>query len=54
MKTFNRYSICLVYLIFSLVAVSAPAATELARINDKVITLEDFNKKYQENLMFFQ
>ncbi|MCM2322101.1 MAG: peptidylprolyl isomerase [Oligoflexia bacterium] len=30
------------------------AATELARINNTVITLEDFNKKYQENLKFFQ
>ncbi len=32
----------------------ASAATELARINNTVITLEDFNKKYQENLMYFQ
>jgi peptidyl-prolyl cis-trans isomerase C/peptidyl-prolyl cis-trans isomerase D len=30
------------------------AATELARINSTVITLEDFNKKYHENLKFFQ
>lgn len=30
------------------------AATELARVNDKVITLEDFEKKYRENLKFFQ
>ncbi len=30
------------------------ATTELARINHTVITLEDFNKKYQENLHFFQ
>jgi parvulin-like peptidyl-prolyl isomerase len=29
-------------------------ATELARINNSVITLEDFNKKYQDNLRFFQ
>jgi peptidyl-prolyl cis-trans isomerase C/peptidyl-prolyl cis-trans isomerase D len=30
------------------------AATELARVNTKVITLEEFNKKYQDNLRFFQ
>jgi parvulin-like peptidyl-prolyl isomerase len=30
------------------------AATELARVNTTVITLEDFNKKYRENLKFFQ
>ena len=30
------------------------AATELARVNNTVITLEDFNKKYRENLKFFQ
>jgi len=32
----------------------ALAATELARINTTVITLEDFNKKYRENLKFYQ
>jgi parvulin-like peptidyl-prolyl isomerase len=30
------------------------AATELARINNTVISLEDFNRKYRENLKFFQ
>lgn len=30
------------------------AATELARVNNTVITLEDFTKKYRENLKFFQ
>lgn len=30
------------------------AATELARVNNTVITLEEFNKKYRENLKFFQ
>lgn len=30
------------------------AATELARVNNHVITLEDFNRKYSENLKFFQ
>ena len=39
-----------------LLAVSVPAmaATELARVNTSVITLEEFNKKYRENLKFFQ
>ena len=35
-------------------ATSALAATELARINSTVITLESFNKKYRENLKYFQ
>jgi len=30
------------------------AATELAKVNGTIITLEDFNKKYRENLKFFQ
>jgi len=30
------------------------SATELARIHNTVITLEDFNKKYKESLRFFQ
>jgi peptidyl-prolyl cis-trans isomerase C len=34
-------------------ASSVSANTELARINSKVITLEEFNEKYQENLKFF-
>ena len=29
------------------------ASTELAKINQTVITLEEFNRKYQENLKFF-
>jgi parvulin-like peptidyl-prolyl isomerase len=33
---------------------AAWAATELAKIGTKVISLEEFNKKYQENLKFFQ
>ncbi|HTL13032.1 MAG TPA: peptidylprolyl isomerase, partial [Bdellovibrionota bacterium] len=45
--------------LFSLVATLclasplAHAATELARVNTKVITLEEFNDKYKENLKFF-
>jgi peptidyl-prolyl cis-trans isomerase C/peptidyl-prolyl cis-trans isomerase D len=30
------------------------AATELARVNGTSITLEDFNKRYQESLKYFQ
>ncbi len=33
---------------------SAHAATELAKVNNSVISLEDFNKKYRENMKFFQ
>lgn len=33
---------------------SAFAATELAKINNGVITLEEFNNKYKENLKFFR
>jgi parvulin-like peptidyl-prolyl isomerase len=44
--------------ILSLAAVGAArvieAATELARVGSTVITLEDFNKKYRDNLKFFQ
>jgi peptidyl-prolyl cis-trans isomerase C len=29
------------------------ASTELAKINEKVITLEEFNRRYEENLKFF-
>lgn len=35
-------------------AATVYAATELARVNNKVITLEDFNNKYKENLKFFR
>lgn len=33
---------------------AAFAATELAKVNKSVITLEDFSRKYKENLRFFQ
>ncbi len=36
-----------------LAAAAAVAATELARINGTVITLEEFEGKYKENLRFF-
>ncbi|MBI2711738.1 MAG: peptidylprolyl isomerase [Bdellovibrio sp.] len=35
-------------------ATRAEAVTELARINERIITLEEFNSKYQDNLRFFQ
>lgn len=35
-------------------AITAYAAAELARINGSVITLEDFNNKYRENMKFFR
>ena len=34
--------------------IRAHAATELAKINNTVISLEDFSKKYRENLRFFR
>ncbi len=41
-------------LVFIFSSLNAFSATELARVNDKVITLEEFNNKYQENLKFFR
>jgi peptidyl-prolyl cis-trans isomerase C/peptidyl-prolyl cis-trans isomerase D len=32
----------------------AQASTELARINDRVITLDEFDKQYKESVKFFQ
>lgn len=39
---------------FLTLAASAHAATELAKINTTTITLEDFNKRYQENRRLLQ
>jgi peptidyl-prolyl cis-trans isomerase C/peptidyl-prolyl cis-trans isomerase D len=44
---------CLVLALLSL-ATSAFAATELAKVNGKVITVEEFNKKYQALLPLYQ
>lgn len=54
--THKRAIVLIVSAVFtSLLAVTAlEAATELARINNRVISLEEFNKRYQENLKFFQ
>lgn len=41
-------------LLGAMTAVTVYSATELARINSSVITLETFNNKYKENLKFFR
>jgi peptidyl-prolyl cis-trans isomerase C/peptidyl-prolyl cis-trans isomerase D len=49
--------IALSFAALSLTALSGTAAlaqTELARIGPSVVTLEDFNRRYQENKKFFQ
>lgn len=54
-KNAKRSAIFAAIFLCSLGAIKAvEAATELARVNTTVITLEDFNKKYRENLKFFQ
>lgn len=42
------------FTIAALAGLTVHAATELARINSSVITLEDFNKRYKDNLKYFQ
>lgn len=44
------------FLLVAITFVANPvfAATELAKINGTVITLEEFNKRYQDNSKFFQ
>lgn len=49
-----RRTLVLFGLIVGAFAINVYAATELARINENVITLEDFNGKYKENLKFFR
>jgi|GEM_PF-213147 len=36
------------------IAVTVHGATELARVNSKVITLEEFNTKYRDSMRFFR
>lgn len=44
----------LVTLFLAQLSVSALAATELAKVNGAVITLEEFNKRFKENSQYFQ
>jgi parvulin-like peptidyl-prolyl isomerase len=54
-ETISKYTIWTVFLITALLGAKAiQAATELARVNGTVISLEDFNKRYQESLKYFQ
>ena len=41
-------------IVFAGFGTNLQAATDLAKINSKTITLEEFNKRYQENMKFFQ
>lgn len=54
MNTYKTSLLVLISLCLLLPAQRAAAATEVAKINNTSITLEEFNKKYQENLKFFQ
>ncbi|OFZ83048.1 MAG: hypothetical protein A3K03_01070 [Bdellovibrionales bacterium RIFOXYD1_FULL_44_7] len=61
MLNFNHMKTKRILVIGSIVTISVlaavtgiSAATELAKVNGTIITLEDFNKKYRENLKFFQ
>jgi peptidyl-prolyl cis-trans isomerase C/peptidyl-prolyl cis-trans isomerase D len=47
------FKLLLIFALF-LFSIVALTATELARIGNKVITLEEFNKKYKENLKYFR
>jgi peptidyl-prolyl cis-trans isomerase C len=52
LRTTLPLTVCGVALFASLS--NARGATELAKINGSIITLEEFNSKYQDNLRFFQ
>jgi parvulin-like peptidyl-prolyl isomerase len=55
MNTFRRSALLTIAsMIVAYSQVEISLATELARIKSTVITLEEFNKKYTENLKFFQ
>lgn len=54
-ETISRITLALI--LFTSAALSAraiEAATELARVNNEVITLQDFDKHYKQSLQFFQ
>jgi parvulin-like peptidyl-prolyl isomerase len=51
----SKYTIWTIFLVTAILGAKAiQAATELARINGSVISLEDFNKRYKESLKYFQ
>ena len=51
----SKYTIWTIFLFTAILGAKAiQAATELARINGTVISLEDFNKRYKESLKYFQ
>jgi parvulin-like peptidyl-prolyl isomerase len=51
----SKYTIWTIFLVTAILGAKAiQAATELARINGTVISLEDFNKRYKESLKYFQ
>lgn len=54
MKLLRNTSLVVLCLTAALGARATFAATELAKVNGSVITLEDFNRKYRENLKFYQ
>jgi len=54
MKKNMQMSASVLFLIVALVPSAAFSATEIAKVNGKVITLEEFNKKYQALLPLYQ
>ncbi len=50
----NMVSLFIGFFALTLCAMTSFATTELARVNNTVISIEDFNKKFKENLRFFQ
>lgn len=53
MKNTKLFSLIGAFLASSASGTLVHASTELAKVNSRVITLEEFNKKYQDNLKFF-
>lgn len=54
MKTWKLSYLAVLASLVGLMVPGAIAATELAKINNYTLSLEEFNKKYQESLKFFQ
>jgi peptidyl-prolyl cis-trans isomerase C/peptidyl-prolyl cis-trans isomerase D len=54
-ETISRVTLTVIFFVAGALGAKAiQAATELARVNGTVITLQDFEKKYKDNLKFFQ